>query len=274
MLSKDASEFEANSRPVTESFNCTALIHQLFPDARFFKSGSVFDFVPNTVSKEFVHLADLEASHSIFGPAHSPTTSFGILNNFMPFIQLVFPVLLLAFSGKPTITLDDSSIKRRSYTKVFSTAIAHTLSNIHVADTASIYVCPHSKQYGLNIHLTPDKFNHTVTAQLQRLCHNFTDSVSVSRCPYAPLLVHVTAQPNETKDGHPTLPEKKGETTPNGANNSIVHFAKSKVLETIEGGRKMIERNTTILTMTDMVLFPPQRLHQRRRPRLPITILL
>ncbi|KAK2946714.1 hypothetical protein BLNAU_18386 [Blattamonas nauphoetae] len=26
----------------------------------------------------------------------------------------------------------------------------------------------------------------------------------------------------------------------------------------------MIERNTTILTMTDMILFPPQRLHQRR----------
>ncbi|KAK2941430.1 hypothetical protein BLNAU_23653 [Blattamonas nauphoetae] len=37
--------------------------------------------------------------------------------------------------------------------------------------------------------------------------------------------------------------------------NSFVHFAKSKVLETIEGGRKMIERNTTILTMTDMILF-------------------
>ncbi|KAK2945336.1 hypothetical protein BLNAU_19725 [Blattamonas nauphoetae] len=173
----------------------------------------------------------------------------------MPFIQLVFPVLLFAFSGRPTIILDDSSIQGRSYTKVFSAAIAHTLSNIHVAGTASLYVCPHSKHYGLNIHLTPDKFNHTVTAQLQRLCHNFTDSVFVSRCPYAPLLVHVTAQPNETKDGHPTLPEKKGETTPNGAISSFVHLAKTKVLETIDRGRKMIGRNPTVLTMTDAVLF-------------------
>ncbi|KAK2943160.1 hypothetical protein BLNAU_21928 [Blattamonas nauphoetae] len=37
--------------------------------------------------------------------------------------------------------------------------------------------------------------------------------------------------------------------------NSFVHLAKTKVLETIEGGRKMIERNTTVLTIIDTVLF-------------------
>ncbi|KAK2953129.1 hypothetical protein BLNAU_11915 [Blattamonas nauphoetae] len=36
---------------------------------------------------------------------------------------------------------------------------------------------------------------------------------------------------------------------------SFVHLAKTKVLETIDRGIKMIERNTTVLTMTDAVLF-------------------
>ncbi|KAK2963552.1 hypothetical protein BLNAU_1595 [Blattamonas nauphoetae] len=255
LLMKDVAAKESSNRRTSPSFDCNSLIHQLFPDARFFKSGSVFDFVPDPVSKEFVHHADLEPSHSIFGPAHRATTSFGFLQNYMPFLQLVFPTLLLAYAGRPTIILDDFSLKGSSCTKLLSAVVAHTLSEVEEIDTASAYICPHSKHYPLNIHFTPDKFNHTVTAQIRRLIHPFTDSVFVSRCPFAPLVVNVTPSPRDTTNGHPNVPDQEPGSSLNAALSAFVNFSTSQILETSHGNAQMIGRNPTIISIKDRILF-------------------